>query len=384
MRFMTVVRKDKEGGYVLVTVAALLFVLVGFMALAIDTGVLLGARTSSQRAADAAALAGAVTFLLDGSSPQPDTAILHAKQTALSNKVLGTSIEDAQVDVQVNADNGIDPRRVTVTITRSEPTFLAKVLNVNTVDTKVTGVAELGRKSTGAKCVKPFFIPNTILSTKAPCDACVSGEKLVSNGEVTAFAEGLFGQQITAKQSDKTSRLASSQYYAINLTGDNSSGSVYRTAISSCLQDFFVCKSSYPTVAGDKKGPTKSGINDLIGNPPDLYQSIGHYLRQTDGTVRDTSKSLVIAPIWDECTFVDSATGTPYCPTGDFPSGSGTSLEIEGWAVLFIDGMGTGSESDSVKAELVKVIACSTTPPTGVDADAGTVLSLPLRLVRPQ
>src|SRR5213593_2175358 len=92
MRFMTVVRKDKECGYVLVTVAVLLFVLIGFMALAIDTGILLGARTSSQRAADAAALAGAVTFVVNPNSVQPDTAILHAKKTAMNNKVLGTLI----------------------------------------------------------------------------------------------------------------------------------------------------------------------------------------------------------------------------------------------------------------------------------------------------
>src|SRR5213593_1157019 len=114
MRFMTVVRKDKEGGYVLVTVAILLFVLVGFMALAIDSGVLLGARASSQRAADAAALAGAYTFLVNSTSVQPGTAILHAKQTAINNKVLGTSIADAQVDVQV-VDVAPNPRRVTVT-----------------------------------------------------------------------------------------------------------------------------------------------------------------------------------------------------------------------------------------------------------------------------
>ena len=123
---MTIVRKDYEGGYILVTVAVLLFVLIGFMALAIDTGVLLGARTSSQGAADAAALAGAFTFVVNPNSVQPDTAILHAKQTAMNNKVLGTSIEDAQVTVDV-VDVAPDPRRVTVTITRSEPTFLAKV-----------------------------------------------------------------------------------------------------------------------------------------------------------------------------------------------------------------------------------------------------------------
>src|SRR5437762_12201376 len=109
------VREDEEGGYVLVTVAILLFVLVAFMALAIDTRVLLGARASSQRAADAAALAGAYTFLVNPTSVQPGTAILHAKQTAINNKVLGTSIADAQVDVQV-VDVAPNPRRVTVTI----------------------------------------------------------------------------------------------------------------------------------------------------------------------------------------------------------------------------------------------------------------------------
>jgi len=372
-----IVRKVKEGGYILVTVAVLLFVLIGFMALAIDTGLLLGARTSSQRAADAAALAGAFTFVVNPKSVQPDTAILHARRTAMNNKVLGTSIEDAQVDVQV-VDVAPDPRRVTVTITRSEPTFLAKILNVDTVATKVTGVAEVGRTSTGTKCMKPFFLPNTILSPKAPCDACASSppELLVSGGEVTAFATGLFGQHIAIKGNDKATRLAPGQFYAINVTGPG--GDPYRDAISGCLQDFFVCRNDYGTLSGNKVGPTKQGVKDLIGSPPDVYQSIGRYLRP-DGTIHDMSKSLVIAPIWDVCNFVDPATGISFCPTGDFPSGGGTSLRIVGFALLFIDGISGGGD---VTAELINVIACAPTPPTGVDEDGGTVLSLPLRLVR--
>ena len=55
-------RKDSESGYVLVTVAASLFVLVGFTALAVDLGTALSSRTQLQRGADAAALAGAYTF----------------------------------------------------------------------------------------------------------------------------------------------------------------------------------------------------------------------------------------------------------------------------------------------------------------------------------
>ena len=44
------------------------------------------------------------------------------------------------------------------------------------------------------------------------------------------------------------------------------------------------------------KGPTKDGINTLIGGPPpeDTYVSIGHY-RHFDGNIYDTSRALVSA-----------------------------------------------------------------------------------------
>ena len=54
-----IVMEDKKGqsGYILVTVAILLIVLLGFTALAVDVGMLFAGRTQSQRAADAGALA---------------------------------------------------------------------------------------------------------------------------------------------------------------------------------------------------------------------------------------------------------------------------------------------------------------------------------------
>src|SRR2546425_705714 len=61
----------KQKGFVLVVLALLLVVLIGFLALAVDIGVLYSARTSAQEVADAAALAGAFTFINDTQSPQP-------------------------------------------------------------------------------------------------------------------------------------------------------------------------------------------------------------------------------------------------------------------------------------------------------------------------
>src|SRR5439155_283555 len=84
-----------------VTVAATLIILVGFTALAIDSGVLYADRTQSQRAADAAALAGAVTFVVDTKSSRPATAEAHARAAALNNTVMGVPIASAEVDVCV-------------------------------------------------------------------------------------------------------------------------------------------------------------------------------------------------------------------------------------------------------------------------------------------
>src|SRR6266699_4323045 len=102
----------KQKGFVLVVLAFLLVALIGFLALADDIGVLYGARTSAQGVADAAALAGAFTFINDTQSPQPQTASDNALQVAINNSLLGQPV--AAGDVNVNVDLG--HRRVTVDV----------------------------------------------------------------------------------------------------------------------------------------------------------------------------------------------------------------------------------------------------------------------------
>src|SRR5438445_13711730 len=82
----------KQEGFVLVVLAIVLLALVGFLALAVDIGVLYSARTSAQGVADAAALAGAFTFINDTKSPQPQTASDNAPQVALNNSILGRPV----------------------------------------------------------------------------------------------------------------------------------------------------------------------------------------------------------------------------------------------------------------------------------------------------
>ena len=386
--------KQTEGGYVLVTVAIMLVVLIGFTALAIDTGILYADRTESQRAADAAALAGAFTFVADPKSSQPATAEAHARAAALKNTVMGVPIDSAQVDVCVGDVSGgacnPDPslKRVAVTITRQEPTFFAKIWGTSSVTTRVQAIAEASNAPTSALCLKPFFIPNTafapVSGTSNSCTACGSGSLLVdeSTHSKTAFAQGLIDNNTSfiLKPQDPHDALAPSQFYLLDLPSRNgqTGKNGYKDNIETCLTTATVCRDSYNVITGNTVGPTRSGIQSLIGDPPlDTYVGVGQY-HYPDGTTHDTSKALITVPIWNPCV-TNLPDGTPFCPTGVFPSGGGHTppLSIIGFAMVFIDSV---DNQEGVHAHLVDVLACG---PDISDPDGSSAYSVPIRLIRP-
>ena len=352
---------NSKSGYVLVTVAVLLVVLLGFTALAVDVGVLYGARTQGQGAADAAALAGAFTFVLNPLAPQPATAQNEATQAAVANKVMGNSITAGQVSVNVDTGN----KRVTVTINRTEPTLFAKVLNIASVDVGVHATAEASPNATGASCVKPWFIPNTMAAPTAPCTACANGQVLISGGQPTAFAQSQFGLQFVVKPQNPSGAIAPSEFYAMEMGGSGAND--YRDAISTCSPDGnLFCLSSYSVKTGNMVGPTEQGVHNLIGNPPvDSYFGIGQYGPSSSAT-RDTSRALVVAPIVDLCSYPG------FCPSNKLPSGTNVTLQVEGFALIFIEDV----NSTGVIARLINVFSCGGTPISGA-----TGFAIPLRLV---
>jgi hypothetical protein len=368
--------KNKEEGFVLITLAFVLVVLIGFVALAVDVGVLYGAKTSAQSIADSAALAGAYTFINDTTAVQPDTAYNNALQVALNNSVMGKPVTSGDVTVNVDAAN----RRVTVDVASTQNTYFARVLGPSTANISVEGVAEAADYSTGATCVKPWFIPNTMLSSSGACAACAAGQVLISGGEVTAYAKGLLGQEYTIRSQDPHNSIASGDFYSIDLV-NKGGGSDYRTNIATCSNAYLRCGNSYSVKTGNMVGPTKQGVKDLIGDPPtDSWTgTIGVY--QTPNGLSDTSKNIIVAPIWDTCSMAG------FCPAGDFPSGTGVSLQIIGFATFFLEGI----QGNDVKARLINISSCGALSGGpggggggGGGETGGTVLSLPLRLVRVQ
>src|SRR5438132_11649531 len=207
----------KQEGFVLVVVAIVLLALVGFLALAVDIGVLYSARTSAQGIADAAALAGAFTFINDTQSPQPQTASRNALQVARNNSVLGQPVAAADVNVNVDVAN----RRVTVDVQSTQNTYFARALGVQTANVGVEAVAEAAQYATGSACTKPWFIPNTAFSTSNACPACGAHQVLVSGGQVTAFGQSKIGQQFILRSQNPQNTLAPGQFYSIQLPGSS-------------------------------------------------------------------------------------------------------------------------------------------------------------------
>src|SRR5213594_3652033 len=181
----------KQEGFVIAVLAIVLLALVGFLALAVDIGVLYSARTSAQGVADAAALAGAFTFINDTQSPQPQTASDNALQVAINNSILGQPVAAADVNVNVDYTN----RRVTVDVQSTQNTYFARALGVQTEQVAVQAVAEAAQYATGTPCTKPSFIPNTTFSPSAACTACGNNEVLISGGQTTAYGQTKIGQE---------------------------------------------------------------------------------------------------------------------------------------------------------------------------------------------
>ena len=365
-----------QKGFVLVVVAIVLIILVGFVALGVDTGALYSARTSAQEVADAAALAGAFTYIKDPGSTTPAVlATDNALQVALNNTILGKPIAAGDVTITPDVPN----RRVTVVVNSAQPTYFARAIWGSTANISATATAEAAINSTGSGCVRPWFIPNTLFASTGPCAACANANELLVNtatGNITPFAltkvDG--ADQFTLKPQSPQSAIAPGQFYAIDIPNDLN-GDDYENNISTCTNGLVRCFNTYSVLTGNRVGPTKHGVDDLIGNPPRFqWVNPGEYKRVSDNKIFDISENVIIAPIWDPCSL------SGFCPSEDFPQGTQVSLKVVGFAIIFLEGI----QGDDVVARLLNVSSCGLEGggSPGGDYVGGTVLSFPLRLVR--
>jgi Flp pilus assembly protein TadG len=223
-------RHSERGVTMLLVVVAMLSML-GIMALAIDVITLYSARSETQRAADAAALAAAKMLVDMGVTTDPTATVPTAAQIDAATKaaqgVAGNTVIGGRTvqtaDVTLTFPGGgttafnVNPQ-VTVTVQNTNlPTFFSRIWSRAALTVRASATAEGYNPSnatsiTGgatapvvARCVKPFIVPNCDPDTTVhpvppgPPSGCVGATTLFdpTTGAITnhgAYPGGIIGE----------------------------------------------------------------------------------------------------------------------------------------------------------------------------------------------
>lgn len=306
-------RLRNERGATLVFLAVALGALFGFMALAIDLGMLYVAHVDAQRAADAGALAGASAFLEYQGTAGVVPANDRAMEYALRNTFQNGPIDSSEVTIQVLPES----LRVGVWVQRdSVETLFARVMGIRWVPIGAYAAAEAADAGS-AKCLKPFALPD--LWHDANDD--LNGNRVRDGDEVWQFGNDPgdhyepftgpggaatetgygsqwrnpftppvmndYGRQIKIKVTDPNDIESADPSIFLpwriptgpdpeacpgfDLVEGSTGASIYRQNICSCNNSEINLGEPYQVETGNMVGPTFQGMQTLINEDPGAY-----------------------------------------------------------------------------------------------------------------
>jgi len=165
--------KSRQRGSSLFIVAAALIAFIGLMGVAIDLVSLYLGKSEAQRAADAAALAGATVFVSTGCTSTSvgcaaaeTLATTQAVTVGKTNLVGGAAPTIPNGNVSFDLSHAGDPL-ITVVVNATLPTYFMQLFGVTSANISATATAEAFNPSgntTGptlcVSCLKPFLVPN--------------------------------------------------------------------------------------------------------------------------------------------------------------------------------------------------------------------------------
>jgi Putative Flp pilus-assembly TadE/G-like len=315
-------RHDDRGVSILIIAVSMVFVL-GMAGLGIDLASLYVGRSQAQRAADAAALAGARALVGannescvnggSGSISSACMAVARQQAEAVGNQNLVAGVVPAIGDADITfPSTSVNDPQIQVIASRDSshnnpmPTFFIKIFGISTANVSAKAVAEAYSSNgsgpqVGAQCVKPWLIPNCdpgntsgtvnpLCNNSTPVGGFVipqSGglSSTLARGPVQA-PSGPLGEGYTLKPGSPGGAAAPGQYYAAYIPtttqfatecpacasqspggGGTGSAAVYRSNIECCNNTPIVCGSNSITLqstAGNMVGPTRQGVDCLI------------------------------------------------------------------------------------------------------------------------
>jgi Flp pilus assembly protein TadG len=288
-----------ERGQTIVLLVVFMFVLLGFCALAIDVGLWYQDKRAVQADADAAALAGA-SVLPAGWGTAQSTATTEFN----SNKVNG------DVASYQNTTNLVSNDSITVTVTRSAPSFFAHLLGKNNV------------------------------TIQASARATVESPNYVGpNNNVMPWAVMQNDYQLGGSYPIYTDNSHNANNGAVSLpyqSGPNcptpNGANPYEEEITGQLQPCGIAVNQTIDVkSGNNTGPTAQGLNVRITNWMPFNQIVTNISGNTYEIAQgqDNNPQLVLIPV---VTALDGTTS--------WPSGSSAQIKVVGFAWFVIESCG--------------------------------------------
>ena len=317
-RFLDPLKNERGATIVLVTL--MLAAVLGIAALAIDVGMLYNARAEAQRAADAAALAGAGSLLV---APDEFRARSIAVDFGNQNRVQGVPVEllDEDVEVDVNAMTVRVTARRAASRGNAMATWFARIFGVDAVDVAALATAAVGNTNT-ATCLKPWVVPDAwddidLDNEFDPAvDLYVPG--VTSYG--SDYRDGVpanngfdppgttyvadFGRPILLKSGSPKKAPQPGWFFPWDVPqvdgGPDVGGDRYRWNIAHCNPTMVTLGEKYMIENGNMIGPTRQGMEDLIALDPDAYwDTAGDSVAMSVAESWEGSPRIVHVPLYD-------------------------------------------------------------------------------------
>lgn len=373
--------RDDTGSTLVIAVGGMA-VLLGMSALALDIGQLYVVRGEAQRAADAAALAGAEVFVTQGCTTasggcaaggaQETPAREAAENAALQNYANGNAVVIQDSDVTFSYPTSEDPEiTVTAQLTQARgtapATFFAKIFGLASSNVSATATAEAynpsgGSVQVGIGCTKPFLVPNCDPDHTGTLNTlCSSTAGYFINPTTGALQNpGVYPAGVIGESWQLHSQAGPSQWYLLATNGSNS-GSALENFIAECSTTVISCGGSIQTADGKKVGPTTSGIEALInasgtglGQGQDsISTTTGPPFLITGGsnnpnpnlvgqTFYSPSASIIVVPVYN----------------GSALSSGGSTVTVVGYLQLFVQDVVHSGNDDEIDTIVMNVVGC--------------------------
>jgi len=383
----------RERGSSLFIVAAAMVALVGLMGLGVDLVALYLGKSEAQRAADAAALAGAQEFVLSGftsglvtQATAQTLATNQAVAVGQKNLVGGAAPSIPGGNVTFDFTHAGNPL-ITTVVNATLPTIFMKIFGVTSANISATATAEAynpagsaaGGPTLCTSCLRPFLVPNCdaghLVAPPGGNPACpqMGGQNQdyflnPPNYGIThqgAAPSGIIGESWQLHSESGTS----SQWYSIAFLGSQSKAA-WRANIASCNTDAIVCGTILQTLNGKAVGPADQGIEAMIhasgqglgqgqdtidvgGTAPfPMYAGSNNPL-VTAGAIATgaqivQSDSLVTVPVYDG---VDTTGGNPL-------TAGGSQVKVTGYLQMFVKDVIHNKTDDIMDVIVVNAMSC--------------------------